>query len=607
MIINQVLRWVRCAGLGMTSWMITVSAFAQRQEQNLLPMAETHPQVTATGAAGGADADRRKFDAKQYLDLLGAALKELQTYYVDSIDYTRALRAGIDAALAELDPYTEFYDETDQADFKTMTTGEYGGIGSLIMQRGDTVYISAPYAGFPAAEVGLRAGDAIISIDGDRMTGHTTSDVSERLRGQQGTTFRLEVLRPGEAASRFYDVTRRKVLLPPVPYYGWLNDSIAYLHLESFTDKAAAEVHAALLQLRSERRLGGLVIDLRGNGGGLLDEAVKILGLFLPKSTTVVQTRARMSQWNSTYKTQGEPLDTLLRVAVLVDRGTASAAEIVSGALQDLDRAVVLGERTFGKGLVQSTHSLPYNTLLKFTSAKYYIPSGRCIQAIDYRQGEEGMGVRVADSLTQVFHTAGGREVRDGGGIMPDVERKPQQLSTLAYYLRAGNRIFDYATRYRAEHDTIAALEDFSITDDDYADFCAEVVRQGFSYARLSRKKLTELREAARVEGYADAVHAELDTLDARLGNNLEAELQTFKPEIVGLINQEVAMRYYYERGGEAQQLKSDSLALEAVALLGDAARYDSLLTAPKTTAAKDAKTAKAAKAVKTGKKSKKK
>jgi carboxyl-terminal processing protease len=559
-------------GLSLVLWITAGSAQAQPSELTLRSSRESRTE-TKTG--------QQQFDAKQYMDLLGATLKELQIYYVDSIDYTRALRAGLDALLEELDPYTNFFDEEDQESFKTMTTGEYGGIGALIMQRGDTVYVSAPYEGNPAVEAGLRAGDAIISLDGERMTGHTTSEVSEKLRGQAGTSFRLEILRPTESKTRFYDIKRRKVVLPSVPYYGWMNDSIGYIHLESFTDKAAQDVLTALTQLRAERSLAGLVLDLRDNGGGLLDEAVKIVGYFLPQGTTVVQTKARHPQWNSTYKTPGQPIDTTLRIAVLVDRGTASAAEIVSGSLQDMDRAVILGERTFGKGLVQSTHSLPYNTLLKFTSAKYYIPSGRCIQAIDYRHGEEGGDVRIPDSLTQVFHTVGGREVRDGGGIQPDVERQPQQISTLSYYLRAGNHIFDYATRYRAAHDTIAPALEFSIKDADYADFCDTLLSQKFSYARYSRKKLTELRDAARLEGYADAVRAELDTLDARLGNNLAAELKTFQPEITSLINQEIATRYYYVRGGEAQQLKTDSLALQAMELLTDATKYRELLSAP--------------------------
>jgi carboxyl-terminal processing protease len=562
-------------GLGMALWMAAETLQAQAPKRQLRSEEQTYSAAQTTG--------RQQFDAKQYMDLLGAALKELQIYYVDSINYANALRSGIDALLAELDPYTDFFDEEDQNDFKTMTTGEYGGIGSLIMQRGDTVYVSAPYEGNPAVEVGLRAGDAILSIDGERMTGRTTSEVSEKLRGQAGTSFRLEILRPTETQSRFMEVQRRKVVLPSVPYYGWMNDSIGYIHLDSFTDKAAQDVLSALTTLRaSNRPLRGLVLDLRDNGGGLLEEAVKILGYFLPKGTTVVQTKARLAQWNSVYKTQSEPIDTTLRIAVLVDRGTASASEIVAGSLQDMDRAVILGERTYGKGLVQSTHSLPYNTLLKFTSAKYYIPSGRCIQAIDYRHGEEGGDVRIPDSLTHVFHTVGGREVRDGGGIKPDVERKPQQISTLAYYLRAGNHIFDYATRYRAAHDTIAPASEFSITDEDYAEFCDSLIAQKFSYARYSRKKLAELREAARLDGYADAVKAELDTLDARLGNNLSAELRTFQPEIMSLINQEVATRYYYVRGGEAQQLLSDSLAIRAAEVLGNVGEYQGLLTPPK-------------------------
>ncbi len=570
MIMNQVLREARLAFVGVAFLCLSVSANAQSSKQNLRQEENVRPSVST---------QRQQFDAKQYLELLGATLKELQIYYVDSIDYANALQVGIDAMLEELDPYTELFSEDDQANFKTMTTGEYGGIGSLIMQRGDTVIISEPYAGNPAVEVGLRAGDAILSIDGISMVGKNTSDVSEQLRGAPGSTFRLEVLRPFESTPRFFDVVRRKILIPAVSYYTWLNDSIAFIQLDSFTDKASQEFHSAVLALREERPMKGLVLNLRGNGGGLLDEAVKILGLFLPKGSTVVQTKARLPQWNSIYKTPTEPIDTVMPIAVLVDRNTASAAEILSGALQDMDRAVVLGERSYGKGLVQSTHSLPYNALLKFTSAKYYIPSGRCIQAIDYNQrDEEGRVSRIPDSLTTVFHTAAGREVRDGGGIKPDVEMKPQTISTLSYYLRSGNYFFDYAVRYRAGHDSIAPAADFCITDADYADFTQWLQQRKFTYARMSRKKLAELREAVALEGYADIARPALDSLERQIGNDLESELSALRPEVEGLLNQEIATNYYYREGEAAQVLKTDSLVLNAVQLLSDPQRYHSLL-----------------------------
>lgn len=574
MFMNQVLRdiWRIFFGLLLAFSIGTEPADAQGRKNGTKEEAPTANPQNKT--------QRQQFDARQYVEILGFALKELQMYYVDSIDYPKILTAGIDAMLAELDPYTEFFNEEDQKDFRTMTTGEYGGIGAIIMQRGDTVYIRDPYEGQPAAEAGLRPGDAILSIDDESMLKKTTDVVSEKLRGQPKTSFRLKILRPTETEPRTVEITRQKITLPAVPFYGWINDSIAYISLESFTDKAAQEVQEALLTLRRERNMKGVVFDLRDNGGGLLDEAVKILGFFLPKGSTVVETKAKLPQWNSTYKTPAEPLDSITRIAVLVNRGSASAAEILSGALQDMDRAVIMGERSFGKGLVQSTHQLPYNTLIKFTSAKYYIPSGRCIQAIDYsHRNEDGSVGRIPDSLTHVFHTRAGREVRDGGGIRPDVELTPQKLSTLAYYLQIGNYIFDYANLYRMQHETIGDAATFSITDADYADFCESIKNKNFSYARISNKKLKELREAAQVEGYAETTQSELDSLEAKLGKNLDGELQTFKSEIMSLINQEIAMRYYYQRGGRQQMLLIDTLSIKAAALLADKTRYNQLLS----------------------------
>lgn len=505
----------------------------------------------------------RRLDAQQYMEILGAAIRTLQNHYVDSVDWTRILTAGIDAMLQELDPYTEFYNEEDQKDFKTMTTGEYAGIGSVIMQMGDTVCISEPYDGMPASEVGLRIGDRIISIDGENMVGKTTAYVSEHLRGQPNTSFELKVLRPGETELRTMTLNRRKILMDVVPYYGWLNDSIGYLTLNNFTDKAALEVQNAIVALRDDekqaegrRKLKGIVFDLRANPGGLVDEAVKIVSMFVPKGSVVVETKAKIADWNSTYRTNTPPIEPDVKLAVLVNRSSASASEILSGALQDYDRAVILGERSYGKGLVQSSRPLPYNTMMKFTSAKYYIPSGRCIQAIDYQakrmaRWEEGHDTpdlgRIPDSLTSVFHTACGREVRDGGGIKPDVEVKPQTISNLTYYLQRENVIFHFANRLRNSNDVQPEL-----TDSLYAEFCYE--------ARASRK----------------------DTILTLMKIDLDHDLDSLKAEIVDLLNQELALRYRFRRGLIATSLPNDSLVQEAVAVLADDKRYAEILSAPK-------------------------
>lgn len=512
-----------------------------------------------------------RLNAQQYLEIMGAAINTLQGYYVDSIDWAKVLTTGIDAMLQDLDPYCEFYSEADQSDFKTMTTGEYGGIGALIQQRGDTVVIANPYEGKPAQLVGLRPGDAILSIDSTSMIKKTTAQVSDRLRGTSGTSFLLTFLRPNETTPRTVEITRRKIALDAVPYFGWLNDSIGYINLNQFTDKAAQEVQSALFDLRAAtdgHQLKGLVFDLRSNPGGLLEEAVKIVGMFVPKGSTVVETKARQTQWGSTFRTSSQPIEPDVRLAVLVDRNSASAAEILSGALQDLDRAVVIGERSFGKGLVQSTRMLPFNTLMKFTSAKYYIPSGRCIQAIDYshhtaemaeqnensgyRQDQQYGGYRIPDSLTQVFHTAGGREVRNGGGIKPDLERKPQTISNLTYYLQRENVIFDYATRYHQQHERIPDVPDFRLTDEEYADFCN---------GALATKK--------------DSILRLLNITD------MAQALDSLKDEIRQEIHEDIALRYYFQRGEAKQQLQGDRLVKEAAELLCEPEKYRSILTVP--------------------------
>ncbi len=490
----------------------------------------------------------RHLDAQQYMEILGSAITTLQGQYVDTIDWNRVLTAGIDAMLRELDPYTEFYSEDDQADFKTMTTGEYGGVGAIIQQRGDTVFVANPYVGRPAQQAGARVGDAIIAINGESMIKKTVSDVSDKLRGQAGTTFTVRVKRPFVAEPIDLQITRRKIVLDAVPYYGWLTDSIGYINLSQFTDKAAQDVQAALEEFKATGKLHGLVFDLRGNGGGLLDEAVKLVGMFVPKGSLVVETKAKRPEWNISYRTNTQPIEPTLPIVCLVDRNSASASEIVSGALQDMDRAVILGERSFGKGLVQSTRPLPYNTLMKFTSAKYYIPSGRCIQAIKY--GADGQAVQIADSLTTVFHTANGREVRDGRGIKPDMEVKPQVMSNLAYYLEREYVTADYANRYRHEHETLPAVADFKLSDAEYADFCQEA---------LKHKNDSVLTKILKV---TDMAH-ELDSLQSEIREDIESEL---------------ALRYYYQRGQNQRLVMGDKTVHAAIELLGDAARYNAIL-----------------------------
>lgn len=479
-------------------------------------------------------------DAQQYMEILGSAITTLQGQYVDTIDWGKALATGVKAMLTELDPYCEFYSEEDQSDFKTMTTGEYGGIGALIQQRGDTVIIANPYEGKPAQLAGVRVGDAILSIDGESMIKKTTSQVSEKLRGQAGTTFKLRVKRPYVAEPLEFEINRRKIVLDAVPYYGWLNDSIGYIFLSQFTDKAGQEVQDALVKMRGDksRQLKGLVFDLRQNGGGLLEEAVKIVGMFVPKGSPVVETKAKRPEWNSSYRTNTVPIEPNLPLVCLIDRNSASASEILSGSLQDLDRAVIMGERSFGKGLVQSTRSLPYNTLMKFTTAKYYIPSGRCIQAIDYKLGE---AEQIPDSLTHVFYTSNGREVRDGRGIKPDIEEKPQQMSGLAFYLEREYITFDYATRYRQEHETIAPIGQFKLTDEEYDAFCKEA---------LAHQK--------------DSILTLLKVFD------MKHDLDSLREEIKEEVANEIILRYYYQRGQSEHGLLQDTLVMKAAALAAD-------------------------------------
>ena len=485
-----------------------------------------------------------RLDAQQYLEIMGAALNTLQRHYVDSIDWSKVMTAGLDAMFATLDPYTELYREEDTDNFKTMTTGEYAGIGAVIQQNGDTVIVANPQEGRPAQVAGLRAGDAILKVNGESMIKKTTAQVSEKLRGQANTDIEVEVLRPYESESRTFSFKRSKIVTAVVHYYGWLNDSIGYIGLNQFTDKAAQDVQTAFLELKGAK---GLVFDLRENPGGILEEAAKIVSLFVPKGTTVVTTKAKLGEWESTTRTSTQPIDTLIKIVVLINRNSASASEIVSGALQDMDRAVIMGERSFGKGLVQSTRPLPYNTIMKFTSAKYYTPSGRCVQAIDYaHRNEDGSVGRIPDSLTHVFKTAIGREVRDGGGIKPDIEKIPQTMSNLEYYLLVKNVIFKYDTKFRHEN-----AENHPFTDADYEDFKNYVCKNA------------------------------KDTVVKALKVDLKHDLDSLRSFVMIHLDSEIALRYGYQKAEYKVTIDYDPLVKDAVALLTDEEKYRKILSAP--------------------------
>ena len=450
------------------------------------------------------------FSVAKNLEIFNSIYRQLDIFYVDSLEADKIIRVGIDALTNELDIYTKFYPEEDMGELKMMTTGKYGGIGSIIRMRKDsTVIIQEPYPDMPAAEVGLQVGDVLLQIDDKDLKGMNTTEVSELLRGEPGTTFMLKVQRPGEKKTRDFKITRRNIKVPAIPYHGLMGDA-GYIFLREFTEGCTKDMRKAIISLK-EKGAKNIIIDLRNNGGGLLNEAVDMVNLFVPKNTKIVETKGKMVAANFSYSTQNDPLDLDIPLAVLVDDNTASAAEIVSGALQDLDRAVVIGCDTYGKGLVQSSRELPYNGSIKLTTAKYYLPSGRCIQKIDYKKLREAAeiyratGKRVdtkADSIKQIFHTAGGREVTEGNGIKPDIEVKHDTLSNIVYYLSNDDVLTDWGTKYCQNHPTIPAVKDFAITDADYAEFKKMVKDSDFKYDRVSEKRLADLKKSAEYEGY---------------------------------------------------------------------------------------------------------
>ena len=532
---------------------------------------------------GRAQSDNR-FEVSKNLDIFNALVKEAEMFYVDSMDVEKSVRRGIDAMLSGLDPYTEYYPESEMETLKLMTTGEYGGIGSLIRQRNNKggVVIAEPTEGMPAALAGLKAGDRILAIDTIDVSGSTNERVSSLLKGVPNTTFTITIQRPGEQKPRKIEITRKQIVTPQVVYYGVRQDSIGYIYLQGFTDKSAQEVKEAFLDLKQNHHIKSLILDLRNNGGGVLEGAVQIVGMFVPKGSEVISTRGKVRQWDRTYRTPVEPLDTVMPMAVLINGGSASASEIVSGSLQDLDRAVLIGQRSFGKGLVQSTRDLPYDGKLKVTISKYYIPSGRCIQQLDYsHRREDGSVGAVPDSLTSVFYTSKGRPVRDGGGVRPEFEIEEPKTPTMLYYLAADTVLFDFVTDWAQKHPKIAPIESFVVTDEDFEALKRYAMEKNFTYDRQSEKALKNLREVAEFEGYLDEDSTLFAALEAKLTPNLERDFDRFKDQVKKVLASEIVKRYYYQSGNLQESLKDDKVLDKALEVLADPALYARTLSAP--------------------------
>ena len=529
--------------------------------------------LAVMGATHAQSDNDHHFETKKQLDVFNTIYKNLDMAYVDTLDAAEVVGTAIKAMLQSLDPYTEYYPEENMKELKEIYTGKFAGIGALIRYNTKLhrVVIDEPYEGMPAAKAGLRKGDIILSIDDSSMVDKSVSYVSSHLRGDPGTSFILKIQRPTTGKKLQMKITRGIVQTPSVPYYGLRSGGVGYINLRQFTEGCAKEVRGAFIEMK-EQGMRGLVLDLRNNGGGSEAEAVQIVNMFVPKGKLIVSNRGKLKRSNIDYYTKVEPLDTIMPVVVLVSDMTASASEITSGALQDLDRAVILGTRTYGKGLVQTSVDIPYNGSLKYTSNKYYIPSGRCIQAINYKHAKGGYTEHIPDSLTRLFHTANGREVRDGGGITPDIVVEPDSLPNIGYYLASSGTdstevMLDWEVNYIARHPQIAAPADFEISDADYEDFKRCVVESGFKYDPESGKYLQNLIKLAKFEGYYDDAKEEFDRLEKKFNHNLERDLEYHKKAIKQLLADDIVAAYYYQRGAIENSLRDDKQMEEATRL----------------------------------------
>ncbi|MCQ2227236.1 MAG: S41 family peptidase [Bacteroidales bacterium] len=524
--------------------------------------------------------DKRNFEIIKNLDIFYSVFKELNAYYVDETDPKKLIKKAIDEMLGSLDPYTNYIPEEEMADFKFMTTGEYGGVGSII-SASDTCYVMfrEVYEGKPADRAGIRNGDYIVEINGKSAKNMKVSDISENLRGEPNTEAKVKIWRIGEPKLIEKSIRREKVQINPVSFYDMVDGNIGYIDFNNFTQDCSKEIETALSDLK-KRGATKLILDMRDNPGGLLDEAIKIVSMFVPKGSEVLSTKGKISMYDKTYRTTKEPIDTQIPIVVLVSRSSASAAEIVAGALQDLDRAVIVGQRSFGKGLVQSTREIEYNGGLKLTTAKYYIPSGRCIQAIDYsHRNKDGAVGLVADSLISEFKTANGRKVYDGGGVSPDVHVTLPSYSNISYAVVANDLIFRYAVQYRSTHPTIAPAEDFKLSDADYQDFCKFVAQNTkFTYKNESDEEFKKLVSAAKRNKYYDANKELFDQMGKALAPDLDKDIAAARDEIQDLLESQILISYYYNKGAAKHAVKSDEVITEAVKTINDEARYKGLL-----------------------------
>jgi carboxyl-terminal processing protease len=516
------------------------------------------------------------FEISKNLDIFVSVYKNVNTYYVDETEPGDLMKTGIDAMLHKLDPYTVYYPESDIEDYRFMTTGQYGGIGALISRKDDHVIISEPYENSPAHKAGLRAGDLILEIDGKSAKGKSTQEISSFLKGEPNTEMVLLIERYSEDQPLKISVTREEIKIKDVPYYGLIDNTTGYIKLNSFTETASSEVKKSLLELKEQHQITNLILDLRGNGGGLLREAVNIVGLFVPMGTKVVETKGKLTDWNQTYVTSQPPVDSEIKLVVLVNGGSASASEIVSGTIQDLDRGIIIGSNTFGKGLVQQTRDLKYNSKMKLTVAKYYIPSGRCIQKLDYsHKDEDGHATQIPDSLRKEFSTKSGRKVLDGAGIEPDFKVKGPKASPILISLAQKRFMFDYATIYRTQNETIVPAKEFVFDNTEYEKFKEYLKDKDYSYSTETERLLKKLEKAAEKEKYVADIQNDFKNLENTIFKNKSKDLDLYKDQITRFLESEIVTRYYFQKGQIQQGLVKDEDILEAKKVFSDLDSYN--------------------------------